>query len=161
MRYKILWFFAVAMAAWGQLTPPPSSGGLPAGTVVSGPNISFPGNVTILNTLLGSEISTPSTPVTGVSALYAKSGKWCSLSSAGLENCIVQPKAGSATLNSTTGVVITHGLGDTNYAVHVTPITATPGSAGEISYTKTATTVTIYNSGMAGLAADYIIVRYN
>lgn len=61
----------------------------------------------------------------------------------------------SITLNGIAGVTITHNYGSTSYLCKIMPTGATPGDVGEISVVKASNTCTIYNTGRAGLAADY------
>lgn len=64
---------------------------------------------------------------------------------------------GASTFNSVTGRSITHNIGHTNYRVMIMP-TANPNlNLGEIWVIKSNNTCTVYNSGTALVAFDYII----
>jgi len=63
--------------------------------------------------------------------------------------------SGSITLNGQDGVTVTHNKGDTSYIAKVMPRDVSPfGSVGDISVVRAANTVTIYNSGFSGAAAE-------
>ena len=53
----------------------------------------------------------------------------------------------SGTFNSTTGVTLTHNIGNTNYRVLVTPTSNSNGYLGEIYVTKAVNTVTVFCTG--------------
>jgi hypothetical protein len=64
-----------------------------------------------------------------------------------LEEIQLSVQQGNSTFQSTTGRVITHNLGHTNYLPHVVA-TADPGGAlGEVWFTLAANTFTVFNSG--------------
>ena len=58
------------------------------------------------------------------------------------------------------GVTITHNLNTTDYHVIIEPSASPGGLLGEISYTKSANTVVIYNSGAAVTAFAYLLIKY-
>lgn len=64
---------------------------------------------------------------------------------------------GSSTFGSTSGRSISHTVGDTNYQVMITPTGVPTGYTGDISYVKTATSFTVYNTGSGTGSFDYII----
>jgi len=63
--------------------------------------------------------------------------------------------SGIVTLGGMDGVTVTHNKGNTGYLVKVLPTGSAPQDVGEISYVKSANTVTIYNSGRPRMAADF------
>ncbi|NLE57155.1 MAG: hypothetical protein GX616_02255 [Planctomycetes bacterium] len=68
---------------------------------------------------------------------------------------------GASTFNGyTTGRVITHNLGNTNYHVSITPTADTSGMLGEVWVTKSADTCTVKNSGSSAAAFTYHIIPY-
>ena len=73
------------------------------------------------------------------------------------DNEIVSDSFGGAGV----GVAVTiTDAGNTDYAVAITPLTATPAGVGEISYIATsATEVTIYNSGSSTCAFRAVIFK--
>ena len=58
------------------------------------------------------------------------------------------------------GVTITHNFGTTNYHVIIEPTVSPGGLLGEVSYTKSANTVVVYNSGAAVTAFAYLLIKY-
>lgn len=73
---------------------------------------------------------------------------------------------GSVTLNGTAGITVNHGLTltptSTAYQVIITCNDYTKlGKIGEIAYTKSATSVIIYNSGEANITCDISIIDLN
>jgi hypothetical protein len=72
----------------------------------------------------------------------------------------VVPIMGSSTFNSTTGVTITHNIGNTNYKVYITP-TGDPGATlGEVYVTKNNNTIVVYCSGTNTTTTfDYVIYK--
>jgi hypothetical protein len=63
--------------------------------------------------------------------------------------------SGTITLAGQDGVTVTHNKGDTSYIAKVMPRDITPlGSVGDISVVRAANTVTVYNSGFSGGAAE-------
>jgi hypothetical protein len=67
---------------------------------------------------------------------------------------------GTSAFAGPNGVTITHNLNTTDYHVIIEPTAAPGGLLGEISYTKSANTVVIYNSGAALTAFSYLLVKY-
>lgn len=70
----------------------------------------------------------------------------------------LQPQ--SSTFNSTTGRVLTHNYGHQNYQVLITPTADPGGNLGEVYVVKGDDTATVYNSGSATTAFDYLIVPW-
>jgi len=68
-------------------------------------------------------------------------------------------RVGSSTFNSTTGRVLTHSIGDTNYIVQVTP-TANPGAGFYFYVTKANDTATIYTNSGVSSTFDFRISRF-
>lgn len=64
-------------------------------------------------------------------------------------------QSGALTLNGANGVTLTHNHGNTSYLVKVVPTGQSTGQVGEVSVVKAANTVTVYNTGRAGLPADF------
>lgn len=69
-------------------------------------------------------------------------------------------KPAASTFNSTTGRTLTHNYGHTNYQVIINPTADPGGNLGEVWYSKAVNTVTIYNSGSATGAFDYVIIPH-
>lgn len=66
----------------------------------------------------------------------------------------------SSNFSGTGGTTISHNFGDTNYSVAITPTGGTPeGNIGEIRVVKSATSVTVYNSGSARSGFDCIVLK--
>lgn len=70
-------------------------------------------------------------------------------------------KPAASTFNSTTGRVLTHNYGHTNYMVLINPTADPEGDLGEVWYSKGNNTVTIYNSGTFTGAFDYVILPHS
>lgn len=79
----------------------------------------------------------------------------------GLPDTTVAPVKGSSTFNGySTGRVITHNLGTTNYDVMITPKADPSGLLGEVWVIKSANTCAVKNSGTATTAFDYRITPW-
>lgn len=65
---------------------------------------------------------------------------------------------GSSTFNSTTGRVIPHSIGHTNYIVRTTPTQNPNGYLGEVWVEKSATSFKVCCSGTATTNFDYVVV---
>ncbi len=64
--------------------------------------------------------------------------------------------SGLITLNGQDGVTITHNIGNTGYVVNVTLLEKAE-HAGDIWYTRSANTLVVYNTGIAGIQATITI----
>lgn len=68
--------------------------------------------------------------------------------------------SGSSTFNSTTGVTITHNLGNINYKVSITPTSASNGYLGEYYVVKNTNTMVVYCTGSTTTTTfDYVIIK--
>jgi hypothetical protein len=67
---------------------------------------------------------------------------------------------GTNTFNSTTGVTITHNIGNTNYYVSIIPTSNASGYLGEIYVKKNANNIIVYCSGTSTTTTfDYILFK--
>ena len=103
MRYKILWLFSVAMAAFGQLTPPPGGGGsglpacTPSVTTNCLVNADSSGNVAVGTTVL-------------VGAFTIASGAHQLPTAVGITNYFATVTDGATSSDCTTGSGTSHNL---------------------------------------------------
>lgn len=67
---------------------------------------------------------------------------------------------GASTFNGQSGRTLAHNIGNTDYHVVIEPTAAPQGLLGEISFTKAANDVVVYNSGSAITAFAYLIIKY-
>ena len=67
---------------------------------------------------------------------------------------------GSSTFNGTTGrvVMLPAAFANTNYTVAVTPTANTNGQLGDVWVSKSTDRFTVYNTGTATVAFDYIAI---
>jgi hypothetical protein len=73
-------------------------------------------------------------------------------------NKLPQPLKGSSAFNSTTGVIINHTIGHTNYYPTITPKTNPDGFLGEVWVEKAANSFKVFCSGSSTVAFDYVVV---
>lgn len=102
-------------------------------------------------------LSTPAQGLTTVQQANARANI-ASVSAADVVSMLVNGSItinGTVTLNGMNGVTITHNKGNINYLLKIMPNGSNPGDVGEISYVKAANTVTVYNSGLPRIPADY------
>lgn len=90
---------------------------------LAGPSLT--GIVGVADTLLGTDISTPANPAASHTKLYAKGGVWCSLSPAGVENCLgPQGSVGEIVYNTATGMASSPGLSYNTSGIKATLVNA-------------------------------------
>lgn len=65
---------------------------------------------------------------------------------------------GSANFNSTTGTIIPHSIGHTNYFVRITPTQNPNGYLGEVWIEKSATSFKVCCSGTATTSFEYVVI---
>lgn len=72
----------------------------------------------------------------------------------------LKPMRGSSTFNGTTGrvVMLPAAFANTNYTVAVTPTANTNGQLGDVWVSKSTDRFTVYNTGTATVAFDYIAI---